>query len=139
MGIALLVEMEDYRDVPYQDAAGVWTDGFGNTEGVKPGQRTTVRKGFKKLIEHVVKIETALKNYIKHDLTQYEFDALVSFVYNIGVGAFARSTLLRLLNRGDIWGATQEFERWNRAGGRILPGLITRRQRERDLFRGIIN
>jgi len=67
-------------------------------------------------------------------LTQNQFDALVSFVFNLGCGAFSGSTLLRLLNAGETAAAAQQFVRWDQAGGHVLEGLLRRREAERDLF-----
>lgn len=75
-----------------------------------------------------------MNKYVKVRLTQSQFDALVSFVYNVGVEAFRTSTLLRKLNGADYVGAAAEFKRWKMGGGKVLPGLIRRRKREEELF-----
>lgn len=75
-----------------------------------------------------------MSKYVKVKLTQNQFDALVSFVYNVGVGAFRTSTLLRKLNNGDYVGAAAEFKRWKFGGGKELPGLVRRRKAEEQLF-----
>jgi lysozyme len=71
---------------------------------------------------------------VKAPINQNQFDALVSFVYNVGAGNFAKSTLLKKLNKADYQGAGDEFLRWNRGGGKVLNGLIRRRDAERSLF-----
>ncbi len=73
---------------------------------------------------------------VKVPLAQHEFDALVAFAYNVGLGAFRKSTLLRLLNKGDKASAAKQFDRWNKAGGKMLAGLTRRRAAERAMFEG---
>lgn len=79
-------------------------------------------------------VKDAINSLVRVPLNQNEFDALASFVYNVGVGAFRSSTLLRLLNAGKRQAAAAEFDRWTRAGGRVLPGLVRRRDAEQALF-----
>ncbi|WP_319422750.1 lysozyme [Pleurocapsa sp. FMAR1] len=78
--------------------------------------------------------EKAVTRFVTVPLNQNQFDALVSFTFNVGVGAFSKSTLLKLLNYKDYQKAANEFSRWTRGGGRILPGLINRRKDEHELF-----
>ena len=78
--------------------------------------------------------ERAVRHLVDVPLTQMQFDALASFVFNVGPAAFGNSTLLRLLNAGDAAGAAGQFKRWNRGADGVLPGLVTRRAAERDLF-----
>ncbi len=78
--------------------------------------------------------ELTVKRYVKVDLTQNEYDALVSFTYNVGGGNFAGSTLLRKLNEGDYLAAADQFLRWNKSDGQVMRGLTRRRQAEKDLF-----
>lgn len=80
------------------------------------------------------KAESAIKRCTPVKLYQYEYDALVSFTVNVGVGAYCSSTLAKKLNRGDYAGAAQEFPRWNKSGGRVLNGLVNRRAAEQRLF-----
>ncbi len=80
------------------------------------------------------KYEKAVNDYVKVPLTQNEFDALVSFTYNLGAGNLLSSTLLKKLNAGDKAGAANQFDVWNKAGGKVLQGLVTRRAAEKDLF-----
>ena len=114
------------------------TVGFGTTtydiEGLEVGQvysQTDVLKMFETTIG---KYEKAVNKHVTVDLNQNEYDALVSFVYNVGVGAFKDSTLLRLLNRGQRVLATEQFHVWNKAGGKVHEGLIKRRASEAELF-----
>lgn len=122
-----------------------WTIGYGSTyylngEKVKEGDRITFEEADRLLRCHVLRFETDINALVKVPLHQYQFDALVSFVYNIGTANFKRSTLLQKLNLGDFLGASNEFLRWNkqknpRTGGfTILSGLTIRRKEERDLF-----
>lgn len=127
VGIAV---REDYRGTAYQDAVGVWTNGYGETAGVKPGQTTTPTRALVQLLQSAEKHAAGVRACIQVPLFQHEFDAYVSLAYNIGVGAFCGSTLVRLLNAGDYLGACRQILRWNMAGGRELRGLTTRREAE---------
>jgi lysozyme len=121
---------EDFVGRAYQDIVGVWTIGFGTTEGVKPGDTITPVQALQRKLVDVQKFEGALKQCVKVDLHQHEYDAFLSLAYNIGPTAFCKSTLTRKLNAGDYVGACKEILRWNRAGGRVVQGLVNRRERE---------
>lgn len=112
-----------------------WTIGYGHTMGVHPGDIITAEEADTMLSSDLVWAETAVNGLVKVPLTQEEFDALVDFVFNIGTAAFANSTLLRLLNGGDYNGADAQFQRWDLADGRVLPGLLARRQAEAAMFK----
>lgn len=128
VGIAL---HEGYSDQAYIPVKGdVPTIGFGTTAGVRMGDRITPPKALARALTDAQKFEGALKQCVTVPLHQREYDAYVSFSYNVGVGAFCGSTLVRKLNAGDYPGACAELLRWTRAGGRVLPGLVTRRQAE---------
>lgn len=127
IGIAL---HEGYRDRAYDDGAGVQTIGFGSTAGVKPGERITVERALIRLGADVAKHETELRRCVTVPLYQQEWDAYVSWAYNVGTGAACGSTLVKKLNAGDYPGACRELLRWTRAGGKELPGLVKRRQAE---------
>ncbi|MEK6848065.1 MAG: lysozyme, partial [Nanoarchaeota archaeon] len=86
------------------------------------------------LIKDMVIAEKAVSNLVSVHLTQNQYDALVSFVYNVGRGNFERSTMLIKLNSKNYKGASLEFKRWNKAGGKVVKGLINRRQKEEVLF-----
>ncbi len=118
----------------YRCPAGVWTIGYGCTEGIKPGMIWTKEEAEAALKKEIAKFEAAVNRLVKVDLNQNERDALISFAYNCGEGALAKSTLLRKLNKGDRIGAAREFAKWTRGGGRVLPGLVARRDREAALF-----
>lgn len=134
VGINLIKEFEGFRHDAYQDSAGVWTIGYGHTLTARPGMRISRSEGERLLRQDLVRFETAVRDRVTVSLTQNQFDALVSFAFNVGVGAFSKSTLLRLLNQGDYTGAKKEFRRWVHAGGRRLQGLVRRRDREAQLF-----
>lgn len=94
------------------------------------------RKQCEDYLQHEIEGKAlGVKKYVEVPLTQSMFDALVSFAYNVGLGALSESTLLRLLNKGDYEGAAAQFSRWVRAGGRVLPGLVRRRDAEQALFK----
>ena len=139
IGAALLVAIathEGYRGEAYLDAAGIPTIGYGETAGVKMGDRITPERALVQLLTSTEKHADAIRQCIKVPLYQHEFDAYVSLSYNIGAGAFCRSTLVKKLNTGDYDGACEEIRRWNRAGGKVLPGLVKRRETEYRMCKG---
>ncbi len=138
-GIALIKQFEGLELQAYQDSVGVWTIGYGWTQPVdgKPVTKSMVIKP--ETAERLLKIglvsyESDVSKLVKVKLTQGQFDALVSFAYNLGVRSLSTSTLLKKLNAGDYRGAADEFTRWNKAGGQVLAGLTRRREAERALF-----
>ncbi|MGI1283271.1 lysozyme [Enterobacter kobei] len=140
-GIALIKQFEGCKLTAYQDSVGVWTIGYGWTQPVdgKPiraGMTIKQETAERLLKTGLVSYEIDVSRLVKVGLTQGQFDALVSFTYNLGVRSLSTSTLLRKLNAGDYAGAADEFLRWNKAGGKVLNGLTRRREAERDLFLG---
>ncbi|WP_438404399.1 lysozyme [Citrobacter freundii] len=138
-GIALIKQFEGCRLTAYQDSVGVWTIGYGWTQPVdgKPiraGMTIKQETAERLLKTGLVSYENDMSRLVKVDLTQGQFDALVSFTYNLGARSLSTSTLLRKLNAGDYAGASDEFLRWNKAGGKVLNGLTRRREAERALF-----
>lgn len=133
-GLDLIKQFEGLYLKAYRCPAGVPTIGYGHTAGVAMGQTITQQQADDYLRRDVRQFERAVARLVTVPLTQGQFDALVSFAFNLGEGALAQSTLLRLLNAGDYAGAAAQFERWNKAGGRVLPGLVRRRAAERALF-----
>lgn len=125
--------------VAYKCPAGIWTIGYGHTKGVRPGMRINTRMAERFLREDVTEAEGYVKRLATVPLTQGQFDALVSFVFNLGPDGLGGSTLLKKLNAGDYAGAAGEFGKWVNGGKplRPLPGLVRRRAKERDLFEGI--
>ncbi|MGO4701721.1 lysozyme [Dyella sp. 2RAB6] len=135
LGIALIKQFEGLRSCAYPDAAGIWTIGYGHTgDEVRSGARIDAAQADGLLRQDLSTAEQAVRAWVTEPLAQASFDAMVSFVFNVGATAFAGSTLLRKLNAGDFEGAAAEFERWRYAGGRVLPGLLRRRIAERTLF-----
>lgn len=133
-GLDLIKQFEGLYLKAYRCPAGVPTIGYGHTAGVAMGQTITQQQADDYLRRDVRQFERAVARLVTVPLTQGQFDALVSFAFNLGDGALAQSTLLRLLNAGDYAGAAAQFDRWNKAGGRVLPGLVRRRAAERALF-----
>ena len=138
-GIALIKEFEGCKLTAYQDSVGVWTIGYGWTQPVdgKPiraGMTIKQETAERLLKTGMVSYESDVSRLGKVGLTQGQFDALVSFTYNLGARSLSTSTLLRKLNAGDYAGAADEFLRWNKAGGKVLNGLTRRREAERALF-----
>lgn len=133
-GLALTEASEGCELGAYQDSGGVWTIGYGHTADVMPGDTCTQQQASAWLAEDTQWAADAVSQYVTAPLTQSEFDALVDFTFNLGVGSLVHSTLLRLLNSLDYLGAANEFPKWNMAGGRVLPGLVTRRAGEQAMF-----
>lgn len=138
-GIALIKQFEGCKLTAYQDSVGVWTIGYGWTQPVdgKPiraGMTIKQETAERLLKAGLVSYESDVSRLVKVGLTQEQFDALVSFTYNLGARSLSTSTLLRKLNAGDYAGAADEFMRWNKAGGKVLTGLTRRREAERALF-----
>jgi len=118
----------------YKCPAGVLTIGYGHTKTVTAGMVITEEEAEALLREDLLWVEETINNKVTVPLTQSQYDALASFIYNVGSGAFTKSTLLRKLNTGDYVGASAEFKRWNKADGRVLKGLVRRRKAEQELF-----
>lgn len=118
----------------YRCPAGVWTIGWGSTEGVYEGQTISRAQAESMLQQELARFETGVQKLVKVPLTQHQFDALVSFSYNVGLGALGRSTLLRKLNAGDYAAVPAQLARWNQGGGRVLAGLVKRRRIEGEMW-----
>ena len=123
--------------VAYQDAVDVWTIGYGHTKDVQEGDKWSKEKAdFMLWRELEDEYEEYVNNYVHVSITQQQFDALCSWVYNLGPSNLKRSTLLRKLNNGDYDEVPQQIKRWNKAGGKVLEGLTRRREAEALLFEG---
>lgn len=136
-GFDLIKASEGLRLTAYPDpatGADPWTIGYGTTRGVKPGMKITVDQADQYLKSDVARFEADVARLVTVPLTQNQWDALISFVYNLGAANLASSTLLKLLNVGDYDRAADQFPRWNKAAGKELPGLTARRLAERKLF-----
>ena len=122
----------------YRCPAGRWTIGYGHTKGVRSAMTITQAEADSMLIEELAEYGATVEKLVTVDLTQNQFDALVSMVFNIGAGAFAKSTLLKKLNAGDYGSVPEQFMRWNKAtvDGKLqaLEGLTRRRTAEAALF-----
>ncbi len=138
-GLNLIKRWESFEDKAYPDPAtgsSPWTIGYGHTRGVRPGMTCTIEQADEWLREDVAEATRAVQDYVRVPLTQGQFDALVSFVYNVGVHNFNTSTLLKKINSQDLDGAANEFPRWNQGAGHVMLGLVRRREAERKLFTG---
>lgn len=135
VGLSLIKHFESFQAKAYLCPAGVLTIGYGSTgPHVKPGMTITEPEASALLLQDVARFETGVLGAVKVPLAQHQYDALVSLAYNIGLSAFRASTLLDKLNAGDPAGAVKQIARWNRGGGRVLPGLTARRAAEAALF-----
>lgn len=128
------LETSAYPDPGNRVTGEPWTIGYGHTRGVRRGDTCTEAQATQWLRQDLHAAEGAVRHLVDVPLMQGQFDALASFVFNVGPAAFGNSTLLRLLNAGDAMGAAEQFKRWNRGASGVLPGLVTRRAAERDLF-----
>lgn len=135
-GLHLILRFEGFSATWYVCPAGIRTIGVGHTGPLPDGFTAPLtRDEGLRLLQHDLRTyEQAVRDNVRVQLSQGEFDALTSFCYNVGPGAFRNSTLLRRLNAGDRDGAASELLRWTRGGGRVLRGLVLRREAERALF-----
>lgn len=141
-GINLIKEFEGVRLKAYKCPADVWTIGVGHTSAagppaVKAGMEITNAQAMKILAQDLVQFEDGVDSAVKVPLKQNQFDALVSFAFNVGLGALAKSTLLKKLNAGQYDAVPAELMKWTKAGGKELPGLVRRRRAEAALWRGV--
>jgi len=136
-GMAVTESGEGLRLEAYQDQGGVWTIGYGHTgPDVAQGLVCDKPQADTWLANDMLYAATAVNRLVTVELTQSEFDALVDFAFNVGVGAFAKSTLLRLLNAGNYTGAALEFPKWDLCAGQVNRGLLNRRAAEQAEFDG---
>ena len=145
-GLKLIQEFEQFVNAPYLDSARVWTIGYGSTyyPNGKPvtGRDKPITREYAETIQrHVIAtdFEPVINELLEKEIasgfiTQNMYDAIISLAYNIGVSGFKRSSVLRLLKQGDKQNAADAFLLWNMAGGKVLRGLVKRRERERKLF-----
>ena len=138
-GMKLLEHFEGLRLEAYLDSAGIYTIGFGtikypNGNKVKLGDKITKTQAKEYKLYDLKEFESTIKTSVKVPLTQNQYDALVSLSYNIGSGAFKKSTLLKKLNNGDYKGAAEHFLVWNKVNSKRVQGLVNRREAERNLF-----
>jgi len=133
-GIDLIKRFEGLKFEAYRDSVGIPTIGYGHTHNVKMGDVITGEQADKYLREDLLVAELTINTNVRVNLTQNQFDALASFVFNLGSGNFVKSTLLKKLNAGDFAGAADEFGKWVNAGSKKLAGLVKRRTAEREVF-----
>jgi lysozyme len=133
-GLALIKRWEGCRSAAYQCPAGIWTIGYGHTKTAFPGMKISREQAEELFREDLKVFEAAVTKLVTVPLSQNQFDALVSFTYNVGSSALAKSTLLALLNCKNYLGTAEQFLRWNRAGNVTLTGLVQRRKAEYELF-----
>ena len=133
-GEALIESFEELRLAAYLDQRGIPTIGYGHTAGVKMGDTCTKDQADAWLAEDAQAAANGVEKSLQVFCTQNQFDALVSFTFNVGVGAEAHSTLAKLMNAGDIQGAADQFLVWDHVNGVPNAGLLRRRQAERALF-----
>ena len=136
--IELIQKYEGLKLSSYLCPANVWTIGYGTTrikgKAVTSGMTCTEQQAEEYLRDDLQVFAQAVKQLVKVPLNDNQFSALLSFTYNLGVGALEKSTLLKKLNEGSYGAAQAEFLKWIRAGGKILPGLVRRRGEEAELF-----
>lgn len=125
----------------YRDSVGIWTIGTGHTAAAGPPDPNVVKtitmaENDAILARDLAKFEAGVDAAIKRPMTQNQFDAFVSLAFNIGIGAFSKSSVARRFNAGDAAGAAAAFMLWTKAGGRVLQGLVNRRHSEMAQFKG---
>lgn len=138
-GFEVIREFEGFRENAYLDTGGVWTIGFGtikypNGTKVKKGDTCTCAQAEAWLKNDTAWVDACLDRTIKVTVNQNQFDALASFVYNVGETAFMKSTMLKVLNAGNFAGTASQFDRWVYDNGKAINGLINRRKKEKALF-----
>ncbi len=135
-GISLIKSYEGCELKAYQDSVGVWTIGYGHIKDVKEGDQINQDEAEHLLKEEMPEYEGYINDMVKVPLQQNQFDALCSWVFNLGPKNLSESTLLRVLNDQKYNEVPEQIKRWNKAGGVILGGLVKRREAEANLFEG---
>tara|TARA_Y100001938_G_scaffold37851_1_gene52199 strand:+ start:330 stop:761 length:432 start_codon:yes stop_codon:yes gene_type:complete len=136
-GIALIKKFEGCELEAYQCSAGVWTIGYGHTKDIVEGMTISKEQAEEMLVDELHEYENYINKYVTVALSQNQFDALVSWVYNLGPANLKVSTMLKVLNKGQYEEVPAQMKRWNKAGGKVLEGLIRRREAEACLFKGM--
>jgi lysozyme len=135
-GISLIKKFEGCELEAYKCAAGVWTIGYGHTKDVKEGDSILKEDAESMLMHELQKYCNDVNIAVKVDLKQNEFDALVSWTYNLGLTNLNSSTMLRVLNEGKHNEVPAQIKRWNKASGQVKQGLVRRREAEALMFEG---
>lgn len=147
LGLTLLKQFEGCKLTAYRDSANIPTIGYGHIQGVKMGMKITQEQADKFLREDVAKFERGVTLFLAElgvTVLQHQFDALVCFAFNVGLSALKKSTLakkLYVMNNKDqtsVYAVADQFLRWNKAGGKVVQGLVNRRGEERLLFLGVL-
>ena len=133
--LELIKTFEGLRLEAYLCPANIWTIGYGHTKTARKGMKITNAEAEELLTGDIAWVKSCVDTAVKTELNANQVAAVYSFIYNVGAGAFRSSTLLRKLNQDDHTGATDEFKRWNKGGGKVLAGLTRRRAAEAKLFR----
>lgn len=143
-GLLLIVAFEGFSPTPYKDSVGIWTDGFGNTNQVTPGKPVSVPQALKQLERNTSVAGKAVTRCVNAEMTQGQYDAFVSFAFNVGEGNFCRSTMAKKANKGDLVGSCNEFDKWVYAGGKDCRikannclGIVDRRKQEKATCLGV--
>ena len=135
-GVALIQKFEGCELEAYKCPAHVWTIGYGHTKGVVEGMKITKEEAEQMLVDELHEYENYINKYVNVALSQNQFDALVSWVYNLGPANLTASTMLKVLNDGKYEEVPYQMKRWNKAGGKVLDGLVRRREAEALLYQG---
>lgn len=135
-GVALIKKFEGCELEAYQCSANVWTIGYGHTKDVEKGDTITKEEAEQMLVDELHEYENYINKYVNVALSQNQFDALVSWVYNLGPANLKASTMLKVLNDGKYEEVPYQMKRWNKAGGKVLDGLVRRREAEALLYQG---
>jgi lysozyme len=135
-GLSLIKKFEGCELEAYRCAANVLTIGYGSTKDVKEGDSITQEEADALLLHEMDEYEGYVKDSVTVDLDQNQFDALVSWVFNLGPSNLKASTMLKVLNNKEFEEVPSQIKRWNKAGGKVLQGLIRRREAEALLFEG---
>jgi lysozyme len=138
-GLELIKQFEGFRAAAYRDPVGVWTIGYGHTSmagapEVKPGLTISDVEGAEILARDVDQFARGVRALLRVQLSDGQFSALVSFAYNVGLGALKKSSVLTAVNAGDFAAVPRRLQLWTKAGGHVLPGLVKRRAAEAALF-----
>ena len=135
-GLYAIKKFEGLELTAYQDAVGVWTIGYGHTKNVHEGDIISSAQAEAVLVKELKEYENYVNDLVTVPLFDYQFDALVSWTYNLGPTNLKSSTMLKVLNEGKYDEVPDQMRRWNRAGGKVLEGLVIRRDHEAKLFAG---
>ena len=135
-GISLIKKFEGCELESYKCAAGVWTIGFGSTHNIEEGMNISKDRAEELLLEDIAEFEESVLESVDMPMSQHQFDALVSWTFNLGPSNLKASTMLKVLNNGNYEDVPEQIKRWNKAGGKVLDGLIRRREAEALLFSG---